>query len=163
MHLLCHAFRKDTNDVDRPGMILEHLPFYYQKYFRKAFSTKLFGVETPKEVLDLIRDTVITSGKNQIIEPLLPDEMESLGIFHMLTEECRLDRVRRIDTGDESAKLKIQQTGVAGIQTLVNTVRPAVTAVAGTPAAAAAGVRPIAQVRPMGAAAAAWPRPAASV
>merc|ERR1711972_1312584 len=120
---------------------------------------------TPKEVLDLIRDTVITTGKNQIIEPLLPDEMESLGIFHMLTEECRLDRVRRIDTGDESAKLKIQQTGVAGIQTLVNTVRPAVTAVAGTPAAAAAGVRPIAQVRPMGvgAAAAAWPRPAASV
>jgi len=138
MHLLTHAFRKDVNDADRPGMILEHLPFYYQKYFKKTLNAKFYGVETMKEVLEYIRDTVVTTGKNQIVEPLLPNDMESFNLFVMLTEECRRDRHRRVDLGEDAAKLKFSQPGVAGMSNIatvrpglnvvnvMNTVRPAV-------------------------------------
>merc|ERR1712137_1012895 len=114
LHLLGHAFKKDVKEADRPGMILEHLPFYYQKYFRKAFNTKAYGFDTNKELVDLLRDTVVLRGKNHILETLLPEDNETNGIFVMLTEECRRDRERRICIGEETARLKIQ-SGIAGM------------------------------------------------
>jgi len=108
-HLLAHSFRKDVNDPDRPGMILEHLPFYYNKYFKKALNCKLYGFEAVKELFDYVRDTVCATGSNQVIEAMLPDDLESMGIFVMLTEESRRERNRRIDLGDNTAKLKISQ------------------------------------------------------
>ena len=32
----CEAFRKDANDPDRLLVPLDHLPFYYNRYFKKA-------------------------------------------------------------------------------------------------------------------------------
>merc|ERR1712039_495505 len=122
LHLLGHAFKKDV-PVDCPGMILEHLPFYYQKYFRKAFNTKAYGFDTNKELVDLLRDTVVLRGKNHIPETLLPEDNETNGIFVMLTEECRRDRERRICIGEDTARLKIQ-SGIAGMPN-VSTPRPA--------------------------------------
>merc|ERR1719204_939731 len=46
LHLLLHAFKKDLNDPDRPSFTEAHLAYYYQKYFRKSFSIKSFGVDT---------------------------------------------------------------------------------------------------------------------
>lgn len=113
LYLLTHAFRKDVNDPDRLGVHVEHLAFYYNKYFKKALNLKFYGVETIKELLEYVRDTVVIRSKSQVIEPNLPEEMESWGIFAMLTEESRRDRMRRIDLGDETAKLALsQQPGV---------------------------------------------------
>jgi len=123
LHLLAHAFRRDVNDPDRLGMPIEHLPFYYNKYFKKALSTKFYGVESPRELLEYVRDTVIRSGKNQVVEAQLPDDMESLGIFVMLTEESRRERIRRIDMGDDSARLKLSQPQVA-VASPVQGLRP---------------------------------------
>lgn len=149
LHLLAHAFKKDVKDADRPGMILEHLPFYYQKYYKKALNTKFYGFETVKEICDLLRDTVVLTGKNQIVEPLLPEEMESSGIFVMLTEECRRDRERRICMGEEAAKLKIAQPGVAGMSN-VTAIRPGMPVSVGVRPAMTApqSVRPAMGVRP---------------
>merc|ERR1712048_820452 len=109
LHLLAHAFKRDVNDPDRVGIHLEHLPFYYNRYFKKPLNTKFYGVDTAKEILEHIRDTVVVSSKNQVIESLLPSDMETSGIFVMITEESRRDRKFRVDLGDASAKLKLQK------------------------------------------------------
>mmetsp|Transcript_174019 Transcript_174019/g.552433 ORF Transcript_174019/g.552433 Transcript_174019/m.552433 type:complete len:225 (-) Transcript_174019:110-784(-) len=108
LHLLAHAFKRDVNDPDRMGIHLEHLSFYYQKYYKKSMNQKFYGVETMQELLDLLKDTVYVTKKTKVVEAQLPTEFESLGVFVMLTEEARRDRVRRVDLGDETARLKLQ-------------------------------------------------------
>merc|ERR1712085_220628 len=56
-HLLINAFRKDLNDPDRPGFREDHLAYYFEKYFKKSFSLKSFGVETLADFLELIEDS----------------------------------------------------------------------------------------------------------
>lgn len=109
LHLLSHAFRKDANDPDRSHVPFEHVAFYYNKYYRKPISAKTFGAETFEELLDLIRDAmvIVTHKGLKVIESQLQEDLESLNIFAMLTEEHRRERARRVDMGDESAKLKM--------------------------------------------------------
>jgi len=161
MHLLAHAFRRDANDPDRVGIHVEHLAFYYQRYFKKTLNHKLFGVETVQEMLDMVKDTVVTSGRGKVVESLLPDDMESNGIFAMLTEEARRDRERRVDCGDDSARLKLVQTQISPGGLALAGVRPASVMGAAPGAAMGAGIRPggpmgaarpVAPVRPQG-----WP------
>eukprot|EP00443_Scrippsiella_acuminata_P049395 CAMPEP_0115554716 /NCGR_PEP_ID=MMETSP0271-20121206/97439_1 /TAXON_ID=71861 /ORGANISM="Scrippsiella trochoidea, Strain CCMP3099" /LENGTH=830 /DNA_ID=CAMNT_0002988455 /DNA_START=96 /DNA_END=2590 /DNA_ORIENTATION=+ len=45
LHILAHAFRKDVNDPERMGIHLDHLAFYYNRYFKKALSPKDYGVD----------------------------------------------------------------------------------------------------------------------
>merc|ERR1719195_1432023 len=68
IHLLCHAFRREANDPDRQGIHLEHLAFYYHKYYKKTLNVKSFGVEGVKELMEYIRDTVVICGKGQVVE-----------------------------------------------------------------------------------------------
>lgn len=127
MHLLAHGFRRDVNDPDRLNIPLEHLAFYYTKYYRKALNTKFFGVDSVEELLDLIRDTVVVMGQSQrqVMEPELPGDLESPNLFVMLTEESRRDRNRRVDMGDDTAKLKIAAPGQAGLPGTVVPKQPA--------------------------------------
>merc|ERR1712217_357221 len=106
LHLLAHAFRKDVNDADRSGIHLDHLDFYYKKYYKKGLTAKSFGVSTLKEVTDLVNNVVFVSDKN-VLESQLVEDMENYQIFVMLTEQERRDRNVRLDLGDETAKLKI--------------------------------------------------------
>lgn len=54
----------------------------------------------------MIKDTVST--KDGLVVSTLSDDLESLEIFLKLTEEHRRERQRRIDAGDETARLKFQ-------------------------------------------------------
>eukprot|EP00928_Gymnodinium_smaydae_P034793 TRINITY_DN24583_c0_g3_i1.p1 TRINITY_DN24583_c0_g3~~TRINITY_DN24583_c0_g3_i1.p1 ORF type:complete len:909 (+),score=191.46 TRINITY_DN24583_c0_g3_i1:113-2728(+) len=110
LNLMVHSFRKDVNDPDRIGIHVDHLSFYYNKYFKKQLNVKFFGVDTMRELIALIRDTVVVA-KNNVVEPQLPVDLESNGIYVMLTEEARRDRNRRLDLGDESARLRLLQPG----------------------------------------------------
>jgi len=147
LHILVHAFRRDVNDPDRVGIHVDHFLFYYNKYFKKQLNAKYYGADTVKELMELVRDTVVIA-RNQVVESQLPDDLESFNIFVMLTEEARRDRVRRIDLGDEDARLKLLQPGtptaVAGVQvpTALAATMPAGAAVAMMTAAAAQGLRP---------------------
>merc|ERR1712050_212163 len=107
---------KDVNDPDRPGMILEHVPFYYNRYFKKSLMPKFYGCDTMKQVLSFARDTVMATGQHQIVEPLLPEELEYMNIFVMLAEEGRRERNRRVDLGDESFRLKFTVPSAAATQ-----------------------------------------------
>merc|ERR1712217_389768 len=108
LHLLAHSFRKDVNDPERAGIHLDHLDFYYNKYFRRQLNPKRFGCTTLAEVVALARDTVfVTEGK--ILEALLQEDQESLQVFVKLVEEDRRDRNIRFDLGEPNARLKIVQ------------------------------------------------------
>eukprot|EP00928_Gymnodinium_smaydae_P072685 TRINITY_DN55_c0_g1_i1.p1 TRINITY_DN55_c0_g1~~TRINITY_DN55_c0_g1_i1.p1 ORF type:complete len:891 (+),score=345.70 TRINITY_DN55_c0_g1_i1:63-2675(+) len=114
LHLLAHAFRRDVNDPDRSGVYLEHLGFYYQKYFKKPLSLAAYGADSAEALVELAADTVQVS--KQVMESSLPEELEegSLGLFVKLAEESRRHRKLLVDSGDETAKLKIAVATAAG-------------------------------------------------
>jgi len=112
LHLMAHAFGKDVDDPDRKGMHLDHLQFYYQKYYRKPLNLQIFGVSSVKDLLALgmLRD-VIYATKEGVLQSALDEEMESFQIFVKLAEEARRYRTVRADFGDESEALKLQVGG----------------------------------------------------
>jgi len=65
--------------------------------------------------VDLVKDTVKLDGDKNVLEPSLSADVDSLDLFAKLTEDCRRERLRRIDAGDQSCKLKFSP--------LVNTVK----------------------------------------
>ena len=55
---MAHAFKKDVNDPERHFFVGNHLAFYYNKYFKKAFNVKMFGVKGNAGLVGFIKDTV---------------------------------------------------------------------------------------------------------
>merc|ERR1712176_968836 len=107
LHLLVTAFKRDVDDPERPGVHESHLPFYYQKYYRKQLNTKFFGVSSNTELVEMIKDTVSFNADDMILQTVISEDIEkSFNIFVKYTEECRRERQRRIDAGDETAKLR---------------------------------------------------------
>jgi len=102
--IMLMSFKKDCDDPDRSGVPVDHLGFYYQKYFRKAINLKAYGAAAEADIFALIKDVVST--KDGLLISQLSDDLESLDIFLKLTEEGRRERQRRIDAGDETARLK---------------------------------------------------------
>eukprot|EP00931_Biecheleriopsis_adriatica_P085223 TRINITY_DN5953_c0_g1_i1.p1 TRINITY_DN5953_c0_g1~~TRINITY_DN5953_c0_g1_i1.p1 ORF type:complete len:943 (-),score=265.24 TRINITY_DN5953_c0_g1_i1:43-2871(-) len=127
LHLLAHAFRRDADASGSAAVPVDNMSFYYQTYFKKALTLKFYSVESAEELLDLVNDTMLLTGKSRVLEPQLPDDLSSTDIFVMLTEESRRDRIRRIDLGEESVRLNIvppqqaamnaasAKTGVTGV------------------------------------------------
>eukprot|EP00441_Pelagodinium_beii_P026329 CAMPEP_0197663666 /NCGR_PEP_ID=MMETSP1338-20131121/58167_1 /TAXON_ID=43686 ORGANISM="Pelagodinium beii, Strain RCC1491" /NCGR_SAMPLE_ID=MMETSP1338 /ASSEMBLY_ACC=CAM_ASM_000754 /LENGTH=882 /DNA_ID=CAMNT_0043242147 /DNA_START=79 /DNA_END=2727 /DNA_ORIENTATION=+ len=109
LHLLVHSFKKDANDEDRVGIHEQHLAFYYNKYYKKTFSVKYYGMETNSDLIGLVKDTVTILPENQVLKFSLGEDMENFDIFVKLTEEARRERLRRLDAGDTSAQLKFQK------------------------------------------------------
>lgn len=129
LYLLANAFRRDVKDPDRIGMHVDHLPFYYQKYYKKALSFKYFGADSVPELLQMVRECVVISRKSKVVEPMIPDDLDSMGLFVMITEDGRRERQRRLDLGDESARLKFASSSTPASQaatTATSQVRPQV-------------------------------------
>jgi len=105
IHLLLHSFKKDLNDPDRPGFLEKDLAFYFNKYFKKSFTLKNFGVEKLEGLVEHIRDSLRVNEKTGFLEAVLEEETP-VAQFVKLTEDHRRDRQRRLDAGDETAELK---------------------------------------------------------
>mmetsp|Transcript_27983 Transcript_27983/g.51041 ORF Transcript_27983/g.51041 Transcript_27983/m.51041 type:complete len:375 (+) Transcript_27983:1919-3043(+) len=104
LHLLCHAFKKDLNDPERPAFHESHLSFYYGKYFKKTFSAKAFNCPTVTKLVEFVKDILELKEQNATLVPDFPDDTP-LDNFVKLTEEQRRQRQRRVDMGDETSKL----------------------------------------------------------
>jgi len=102
--LLLLSFKTDCNDEDREGMPLDHVNFYCNRYYGEGINTKKYGMTDLKGVLGLVKDTV--SIKDGLVHSQLSDGLENLDIFIKLTEQALRDRMRRIDAGDETVRLK---------------------------------------------------------
>lgn len=105
LHLMSHAFKKDCDDTDRKGIILDHLGFYYNRYYSKPLTAKSYGVENEQELIALAKDCVFVN-KDKVMESLLDEEIEYPQVFVKICEESRRHRALLLDMGDESAKLK---------------------------------------------------------
>lgn len=106
LHLMAYSFRRDVDDPERTGIHMDHLPFYYQKYFKKALNLSQLGCSDIRDLLALVKDTLFVSDQ-KVVESILPDDMESYSIFAKLTEEERRHRQLRIDLGEDAARLKV--------------------------------------------------------
>lgn len=47
--------------------------FWLRKYYKKSLSPKTFGLESCEEVVELVRDTVLITGKSKVLEAQLPE------------------------------------------------------------------------------------------
>ncbi|CAE6964894.1 unnamed protein product [Symbiodinium natans] len=106
LYLLQDSFKKDVNDPDRVAIPEAHLSFYYSKYFKKQMNLKQFGVSELADFVKLVKDTVAVSEDSKMFSTILDDELESIDMLVKFTEESRKERQRRIDAGDETARLK---------------------------------------------------------
>lgn len=104
VHLLVHAFKRDSSDPARRGIELDHLAYYYNKYYKKLLNPKSYGVGSVADVVGLINDTIVIV--MNVVESQLVSDIESNDIFVRLTEESRRSRQRRIDGGDMTAELR---------------------------------------------------------
>merc|ERR1740117_1525513 len=59
------------------------------------------------ELVALVQDTVYVTTQS-LLGTVLPDDFESLGVFTKVAEEARRHRTLMLESGDESARLKIQ-------------------------------------------------------
>jgi len=112
LYFLQLGFRKDVDDDDRPGVHDQHLAFYYTKYFRKSLNIKHFNVATNKELCELVKDTVTLDKEKKVLMSALSEDTEAFDIFVKHTEENRRERQRRIDAGDETARIKFSPLAV---------------------------------------------------
>lgn len=106
LHLLAQAFRKDVDDAERPGMHIEHLGFYYEKYYKKKLTLKDYGVEDLKKLLGMVDDTVYLSPKD-LIGNMIGEDMENPQVFVKVTEEARRFRSLQLALGNTDAALKL--------------------------------------------------------
>merc|ERR1711990_1015263 len=107
---LAAAFKKDVDDPDRCNIPENHLAFYYQRYFKKSLATKAFGKETNADLCMLIKD--VAKIEKDVLVSSLEDDVAAEH-FVKLTEELRRARQRRIDAGDETARLMLTPQAVA--------------------------------------------------
>eukprot|EP00747_Dinoflagellata_sp_TGD_P080698 gnl/TRDRNA2_/TRDRNA2_161006_c0_seq1.p1 gnl/TRDRNA2_/TRDRNA2_161006_c0~~gnl/TRDRNA2_/TRDRNA2_161006_c0_seq1.p1 ORF type:complete len:556 (+),score=160.93 gnl/TRDRNA2_/TRDRNA2_161006_c0_seq1:102-1670(+) len=158
--LLVHAFKKDVDDPERTGIIKDHFNFYYEKYYKKKINTKFFGCPELSDLVALLKDAVSINAKTQVLEAKLPEEVEPFEAFVKLAEEDRRQRERRLDAGDETAKLKFNKALAASAPIAAPGPAPGLKRKAdGTPlmqpaakvgkfAGGVTAVRPVAGVRP---------------
>merc|ERR1740121_1492113 len=106
LHLLGHSFKKDVKEEDRSDIHINHLDFYYQKYFAKQLTPKLYGVDTVQAIVELVKDAAYVDGKGKLVN-CLAEEMERYQVFVKIAEEARRYRSLCVDAGDESAVLRI--------------------------------------------------------
>jgi len=108
LYILLVAFKTDADDSDRVGIPLDHLTFYYTQYFHRQLQPKVYGLSDINEIIAMIPDTV--ASKDGVLVSQLEEDMEGTDIFVKLAEEHRRERQRRIDAGDETARLKFLPT-----------------------------------------------------
>merc|ERR1712151_1156896 len=78
-----------------------------KKYMDKTLDLELFGIESNAELCELVDETVKIGKTDQMLQAQLPDDT-SLEHFVKLTEQFRRSRSQRIEAGDETAALPIQ-------------------------------------------------------
>ncbi|KAF4663979.1 phosphatase [Perkinsus olseni] len=112
LHLLCHAFFRDATaeDPDIKGIHRSLLQHYYQTYFAQGppLLPSLYGGKSVDELLDTFVVDTITVGDDGVLRTV-HDIDTPQSTFVRLVEAARREREKRIEAGDESARIRIAQ------------------------------------------------------
>jgi len=112
LHLLQIAFKKDVADPERAGVHDTHMAFYYTKYFKKTLSPKAFAVSDNTELTTLVKDAIGWGADEKVLTTTLEEDAEPSACLKM-SEDNRRERQRRIDAGDETARLKFMPAAIS--------------------------------------------------
>jgi len=133
LHLLVHGFVQDCGDLDCPGMPAKHAAHYYKLYYNMSFDPQAkLGKDSLPAVVKLLKAPLELSehqGKVTILKSTLEKDTP-LEDFVMGVEKYRRDRGRRIQAGDESARLSFPKPvarakgGKSGPPLVIVTKRP---------------------------------------
>jgi len=104
LHLCVHSFRKALDDPDRASFTEKDLAFYYNLHYGKTFNLKNYATPSWEEFKDFVKESVKLN-KEEYLEVVQPEDAEQ-SKFVRLVEEQRRERERRVDAGDETAKIK---------------------------------------------------------
>ncbi|CAK0848694.1 unnamed protein product [Prorocentrum cordatum] len=104
LFLLAAAYKKDVDDPERPGIHEDHITFYFGKYFKKSLVPKHYGKDSLADLLTMVKDTVSVDPENGVLTLKVEDDKPA-DYFLKKQEENRRERQRRIDAGDETARL----------------------------------------------------------
>jgi hypothetical protein len=111
LQLLLLSFKRDLDDPQRTTFHESHLPYYYNKYFRKQLNLKFFGADKTVDLIELIKDTIELKDDG-MLECILAEDTPHCSILR-LTEAHRRERQRRLDAGDETAALNFNKAALA--------------------------------------------------
>jgi len=108
LHLLVHSFMDDVKDPEMLGIPEQHVAHYFKLYFGVPCSPKYLGCAELAQAVRLVADSlqVKDTGKLRFLVPVR-DKSTELVMFVKATEDIRRDRVRRIEAGEESARVKV--------------------------------------------------------
>lgn len=109
LHLMANAFAKDAADPERVGIHDQHLAFYYQKYFKKQLVPKHFSTETTAELVEKLLKDTLSYDSDLVLVAKHGEELSDFGLLVKLTEAARRERQAKIDSGDETVKLRFEQ------------------------------------------------------
>lgn len=114
LNLLVHAFTHDVADPERPGVHVDHLGFYFKKYFNKELRPKDYGVESVKELCEIVDDKVLYFTADDVLASQLDGEFETPAVLPKVIEAARRYRRLRIDLGEKGAALKLSASAGQG-------------------------------------------------
>eukprot|EP00929_Paragymnodinium_shiwhaense_P017201 TRINITY_DN1261_c4_g1_i1.p1 TRINITY_DN1261_c4_g1~~TRINITY_DN1261_c4_g1_i1.p1 ORF type:complete len:824 (-),score=378.51 TRINITY_DN1261_c4_g1_i1:179-2650(-) len=106
---LAKFYKEDVNDEDRVEIPEAHVTYYFNKYHHKQLLVKNFGKDSLAELCTIVKDTAVL--EDSVFKTKLEADTE-VEYFVKATEDSRRERQRRIDAGDETARLKITLTTV---------------------------------------------------
>jgi len=118
LHILLRSFKRDIDDPDRLRMPVQHLEFYYQKYFKKKFSPESYGFESVAAILEMFQDTLSVETQHQLLVSRLPEDDASAAKMEgylKLAERDRRDRMRRLAAGDATARIMAHRSAAPQI------------------------------------------------
>jgi len=88
--------------------------YEFTRFLRKQLNPKLYGKESVRDLLTLVKDTVIIESSKNVLQCQLPEDVENGGTFVKLVERCRRERQRRIDAGEETSRLHFSPMLIEG-------------------------------------------------
>lgn len=105
INLLIHAFKKDLNDDEHPGILEEHFAFYFQKYYKRPFNPEHYGVQSLEDVFTLFGTKCpFLINEKKFLETLLPEDFEAVEPMKEI-EQDRRERKRMVEAGDDMSIL----------------------------------------------------------
>lgn len=125
LHLLAYAFAMDVNDADRPSIPEAHVAHYYNVYFKTKLDPAKVSKKTFEEVLKVLKGPCELTDK--VLKSKLDKETNTEDFVKGI-EEYRRDRFRRMDAGDESARLDFPRPDPAAAKAGAKAGPPAVKA-----------------------------------
>lgn len=110
-HLLVNAIQQDVTAKD-PDHVLkkEFIQSYWRALFKENCNWGMFGAPTVEGVMEHMNDTVFLAADGSLAT--IHGETVPFDMFVKFTEEARRERLRRIESGDESAKLVLEKASV---------------------------------------------------